>query len=178
MPSLPNAFEAGGRKVIPAVLIYLIEGDRVLMIHRNADPTGKVDFHSGKWNGLGGKLEQDESALQAAQRELREESGLHLELEQFRSQGVIHFPNFKPHKNEDWMVFLFTAQCGASEAQQVQSQSAEGSLHWIKREDVAQLNLWPGDRLFIHHILAQKPLAGTIWYRDGQVEQSWIQPLA
>ncbi len=177
MSKSPNAFETGGRKVIPAVLVYLTQGDRVLMIHRNTDPTGKADFHSGKWNGLGGKLEADESALLAAQREIFEESGLNLPEERFYSQGVIHFPNFKPQKSEDWMVFLFTAECSDAEAQQIQAQCAEGSLHWVSMSDVLRLNLWPGDRLFIQDVLAKRPLTGTIWYQSGEVERSWIQSL-
>ncbi len=175
MTRVSNCFESGERKIIPAALIYLLCNDRVLMIHRNGDPTGKVDFHSGKWNGLGGKLEADESALQGAQRELSEEAGLHLPEDRFRSQGVIHFPLFKAKKNEDWMVFLFTASCSESELPQVQAQCDEGSLHWVSVAEVTSLNLWPGDRLFIADVLAQRPLMGTIWYREGQVEREFVQ---
>ena len=97
-----NAFEAGTRKVIPAVLIYLRRGDSVLMLHRNARDAS-ADFHSGKWNGLGGKCDPDESPLETAKRELQEESGLDLPLESFHSLGVVQFPNFKPKKHEDWI---------------------------------------------------------------------------
>ena len=177
MSSDPNSFESGDRKVIPAVLIYVLKDDRVLMIHRNGNRAGREDFHSGKWNGLGGKLEVGESALEAAKRELLEESGLNLSEERFQSQGVIHFPQFKPHKIEDWMVFLFTATCQEDEISQIRPECEEGSLHWVLTSDVRELNLWSGDRLFIDEVLAQRPLTGTIWYREGQVERSWIQKL-
>src|ERR1051326_4445564 len=105
---MTNSFESGARKAIPAVLVYVRRGSEILMIHRNT--TGRADFHEGKWNGLGGKCEADESPLQAAKREVKEEAGLDLDLSSFHPMGVIQFPNFKPHKKEDWIVFLFSAE--------------------------------------------------------------------
>src|SRR5690242_15959893 len=85
-----NPFEAGTRKAIPAVLVYIRRADQVLMIHRNA-PGGRADYHQGKWNGLGGKCELDESPQEAAQREVQEESGLQIDLSRFQPLGVIQF---------------------------------------------------------------------------------------
>src|SRR4051794_1381265 len=104
MSKIQNPFESGVRKVIPAVLVYLQKGDQILMIHRNSKGPGPLDFHEGKWNGLGGKCELDESPLEAAVREVQEESGLELPESEFRSLGVVQFPNFKAHRNEDWIV--------------------------------------------------------------------------
>ncbi|HUP56236.1 MAG TPA: NUDIX domain-containing protein, partial [Bdellovibrionota bacterium] len=112
---MPNPFEAGTRKVIPAVLVYAFDGLRVLLIHRVA-PDRADDYHAGKWNGLGGKLELDESPLEGARRELREESGLDLPLDRFRALGTLQFPNFKAHKAEDWVVFVFRAEVRPDEA--------------------------------------------------------------
>jgi ADP-ribose pyrophosphatase YjhB (NUDIX family) len=78
------------------------------MLHRNTQ--GKKDFHLGKWNGLGGKFEKDESPLEAAVREFYEESGLKIKPDLFSSLGVITFPNFKPKKSEDWCCFIFSVQ--------------------------------------------------------------------
>lgn len=159
-----NPFESGARKVIPAVLIYPKSEDKVLMIHRNGSKTG--DYHLGKWNGLGGKLELDESPLECAQRELREESGLDLPVESFRILGVLQFPNFKPHKNEDWMVYVFSA---AVPVGLILGHCLEGALHWVLRSDVMGLNLWAGDQYFLPHVLEEKPFLGTIWYEGERV---------
>jgi 8-oxo-dGTP diphosphatase len=78
------------------------------MIHRDSGRPG--DYHAGKWNGLGGKLEPDESPIEGARRELREEAALVLPPEAFRALGVLQFPNFKAHKNEDWVVWVFVAE--------------------------------------------------------------------
>lgn len=164
-----NPFEAGTRKVIPAVLIYAKSTDaRVLMIHRDGG-SNPGDYHLGKWNGLGGKLELDESPLEAARRELKEESGLELESGAFLPLGTLLFPNFKAHKSEDWMVFVFVARVGMA-AQGVRLEAcAEGSLHWVPEAELGSLNLWPGDRHFISFVEKERPFQGTIWYRGQEV---------
>ncbi len=174
---MPNAFEAGTRKVIPAVLVYAFEGPRVLLIHRVA-PDRPDDYHAGKWNGLGGKLEADESPLECARRELREESGLDLAPDRFRALGTLQFPNFKAHKAEDWLVFVFRAEVRPDEASETLTTSAEGRLHWIAPEKIAELGFWPGDRHFLPLVLEGKTFLGTIWYRGEEVARHWIQPLA
>ena len=166
-----NSFESGQRKLIPAVLVYLRCGEDVLMIHRSGRKDGKPDFHQGRWNGLGGKLEADESALAAASREVQEESGLSLSKDRFKAIGFLLFPNFKPQKNEDWQVTVFTAELSLEEKSLIQAESVEGQLVWVPTEQVLGLNLWPGDRLFISNVLQNRPFYGTLWYRDGEVQK-------
>jgi 8-oxo-dGTP diphosphatase len=161
---MANAFESGERRVIPAVLVYLRHQGRILMVHRNGRPG---DYHSGKWNGLGGKLELDESPREAAAREIFEESGVRLPPERYEPLGVLQFPNFKAHKSEDWIAFLFGAELTDEEAARPLVPSDEGELHWVPEADVPALNLWAGDREFIGHVLARRPVLATIWY-DGQ----------
>jgi len=199
-----NPFESGIRKVIPAVLVYGRLEDRVLMIHRHPylnqsgdldqAPNQNGDFHHGKWNGLGGKCELNESPLDAACREFQEESGVVVPPERFRSLGVLQFPNFKPHKQEDWIVFIFTVQLSVSDLTPALGSvfltlsepstsspgvvvSNEGTLHWIAAQDLQSLNLWPGDRHFIPYILRSEPFVGTIWYDHLEVSKHWIQSL-
>ncbi len=170
-----NPFESGTRKVIPAVLIYPKCENKVLMIHRNGSKAG--DYHEGKWNGLGGKFELNESPLECARRELLEESGLDLSVDRFRPLGVLQFPNFKPHKNEDWMVYVFSAEVSAGEMDKL-APCSEGSLHWIPRSDIMGLNLWAGDQYFIPHVLEEKSFMGTIWYEGERVVRNWVTLLS
>jgi len=177
--SLPeNPFESGARKVIPAVLVYVRRGDQVLMIHRNSKVPGRLDYHEGRWNGLGGKCEVDESPQEAARREVHEESGLDLLQERFIPLGVIQFPNFKRDKKEDWLVFVFSIQLAADDFQDPRKVSEEGDLHWIPAKDLLSLNLWPGDRHFIPYVMESKSFMGTIWYQGQEVVRHWITQLA
>jgi len=172
-----NAFESGERKNIPAVLVYAHNRGRVLMIHRDAPGRQSTDYHAGKWNGLGGKCEPDESAWQSAAREFREESALTIEPTRFRALGTLQFPNFKAHKKEDWSVFVFVVDVEDAEAARVAQGSDEGSLHWIAESDLLELNLWPGDRRFLPHVLARTPFIGTIWYSGPEVTRYEIRKL-
>ncbi len=173
-----NPYELSRQKVIPACLVYLFQEDpvlgrRILMIHRQGR---EGDFHSGKWNGLGGKFEPGESPWQAAAREVEEESGLALGPERFDWLGTLQFPNFKPHRSEDWWCSVLVATVSVAEAAQVPDGlrfSDEGSLHWIPAERLLELNLWEGDRHFLPRVLEGGRFNGTFWYRDGRLEE-WI----
>jgi 8-oxo-dGTP diphosphatase len=173
----PNPFESGARKNIPAVLIYARSRGDVLMIHRNAPERSNVDYHAGKWNGLGGKAEADESAFEAVAREFHEEAGLSLATERFEALGVLQFPNFKAHKSEDWTVFVFTIELSDAEREKVRISSAEGDLHWIPERDLEQLNLWPGDRHFISQVIRRERFFGTIWYNGPEVVRHDVRML-
>ena len=168
-----NPFEAGIRKVIPAVLIYARCEEEVLFVHRNS-PDRPGDYHAGLWNGLGGKLELDESPLDAAVRELEEESGLSLSRERFRPLGVLSFPNFKPHKNEDWWVTVFEAEVSRAERQRPVS-GPEGSLHWVPIDQVESLPTWPGDREFLPRVIRRESFLGTFWYEGRALRRFEIQ---
>ncbi len=120
-----------------ATLCYVKHNQHTLMIHR----VKKVnDIHAGKWNGLGGKLEPGESPEQCVLREVREEAGL--EILQPRYHGLLVFADFK---GDDWYVWVFTADRFSGEL----AESGEGRLQWIPDEEIARLNLWPSDLVFL-----------------------------
>ncbi len=172
---MSNAYESGARKLIPAVLIYVHAGDRYLLVHRNAkDRPG--DYHAGKWNGLGGKLEADESPVAAARRELREESGLDLEESEFRLLGTMLYPNFKAHKSEDWLCYVYEAEVPAETIAR-QLSGPEGDLHWVEREKILSLPLWAGDVHFLPLVLRGRLFQGVIWYEGERVVRAEVSEL-
>ena len=168
---MANPFEQGLRKVIPAVLLYADRPDgRILMIHRNSK-SRPGDYHAGKWNGLGGKFELDESAPEAAIREFKEEAGVTLTHDSLNALGTLLFPNFKAQKNEDWLVYLFRIQLTEEQATSVHLKSDEGELHWIPPEDLEKVNLSSMNQHFILHLVSQTPIQGTIWYEGPEVKR-------
>jgi 8-oxo-dGTP diphosphatase len=119
-------------------LCYLRKNGKTLMLHRIKKEN---DMHEGKWNGLGGKVQSGESPEECAVREVFEESGLRVIDPQMR--GFITFPNFA--NDDDWYVFLFVADQFDGEL----IDSPEGVLQWVPTDELLDLNLWEGDRIFI-----------------------------
>lgn len=148
---------------ILATLGYVFSPDRrqVLLVHRTARPD---DAHSGKYNGLGGKLEPGEDAAAGLRRELREEAGI--DCTAFHLAGTISWPGFGAD-GDDWFGFLFriTAWDGT-----VRAASPEGPLVWVNIDQVLQLPLWDGDRYFLPRVfdLTAPVFHGVLPYREGR----------
>jgi 8-oxo-dGTP diphosphatase len=140
-----------------ATLCYVQRDGQTLMLHRVKK---KNDMHQGKWNGLGGKLEAGESPEECAVREVEEESGLRCRNP--RLCGIITFPAFD--EIDDWYTFLFTMDEFEGEL----IDSAEGVLKWIDNDALYDLNLWPGDRIFIPWIFAKRFFSAKFIYERGE----------
>ena len=118
-------------------LCYIDDGDRYLMLHR----TKKIgDENADKWVGIGGKLEEGESPFDCAKREIREETGV--EVKNLRYHGIITFVS--DLYGTEYM-HLFTATEFEGE---IDYNCNEGSLEWVKKEDVRSLPIWEGDKIF------------------------------
>lgn len=118
-------------------LCYIEKDDQYLMLHRVKKEN---DLNHDKWIGVGGKFEPDESPEECLLREVREETGLELTRYQFR--GIITFIS------DEWeteYMHLYTA----SGYQGTLIECREGNLEWVSKEDLFQLRLWEGDRIFL-----------------------------
>lgn len=145
-------------KRVAATLCYLRRGGRTLMLHRNKK---EGDVHRGKWNGLGGKLEEGESPEDCVAREIREECGL--ELKEPRLRGVLTFPAFKA--GEDWLVFVYTA----TRFEGTLGECAEGDLEWVEDAALLALPLWEGDRIFLPWLDQDLFFSAKFTYHDGRL---------
>jgi 8-oxo-dGTP diphosphatase len=152
---------------IVATLGYVLSEDRkrVLMIHRNARPG---DHHLGKYNGLGGKVENDEDIVAGMRREIMEEAGI--ECVDLHLRGTISWPGFGK-QGEDWFGFVFVVTRYQGIAF---TENAEGSLEWIEVDKLLDLPLWDGDRHFLPLVFDTDARAfhGVMPYRDGRM-QAW-----
>ena len=152
---------------ITGTLGYVLSPDRnnVLLVHRNAR---KDDQHLGKYNGLGGKMENDEDVVECMRREIREEANL--ECTDLQLRGTISWPGFGPN-GEDWLgfVFLITAFEGTAP-----ESNDEGTLVWVPVDSIMGLPMWEGDRQFLPLVFDDDPRAfhGVMPYRNGRMV-SW-----
>ena len=151
-----------------------VEAQRVLLVHRNARSD---DQHLGKWNGLGGKVEDHEDIAASVRRELMEEAGI--EVAAMSLRGTVSWPGFGPN-GEDWFGFVFLVTSWVGEPLR---SNPEGDLHWIdverllracsddeRKRSTADLPMWEGDRHFLPMIFDADPRAfhGVMPYEGGQ----------
>ncbi len=140
-----------------ATLCYIMDDDKTLMLYRNKKEN---DYHEGKWNGLGGKLEQGETPEECAIREVFEESGLIVSDPEMK--GLITFPMFD--EIDDWYVWVFVFKKFNGD----QIDSPEGTLEWIENKKLTQLNLWDGDKIFIPWLFQEKCFSAKFVYEKGE----------
>jgi len=134
-------------------LCYIKKDDQYLMLLRNKKAN---DLNKGKWIGVGGKLEEGESPDECLIREVKEETGLLLTSYQFR--GVITFVS------DEWGIeymFLYTADGYKGEL--IKNEEGlylcnEGTLKWVQKDEIMNLNLWEGDRLFLKPMMDKEDL--------------------
>jgi len=123
-------------------LCYLEQNGKVLLLHRIKK---KNDENQGKWIGIGGKLEENESPEEGCVREFREETGLRLT--SFHYRGIITFAS---DRWEGEYMHLFSADGAEGE---LVTDCDEGELAWVEREKIPSLPQWAGDKLFLNEML-------------------------
>lgn len=126
-------------------LCYIENDDAYLMLHRVSK---KNDVNHGKWIGVGGHFEEGESPEECVLREVKEETGL--TLTSYRFRGIITF------SSEGWegeYICLFTADRYEGE----ETACNEGTLEWVDKKDVPELNLWEGDKIFLRLLNENRP---------------------
>lgn len=127
-------------QVIPRTLIFVFCRDRVLLIH---GAETKENF-PGLYNGLGGHVEHGETIREGAARELFEESGIEgiplelcgISVDATRAEAGVE-------------VHIFRGEVMSEPALRA---SSEGTLEWVRREDVATLRAVPDLVPFLERI--------------------------
>lgn len=132
--------------MINSTLCYITRGDQVLMLHRVKK---KKDVNEGKWLGIGGKFEGDETPDECLCREALEETGL--TLTDWRCRGVVTFQTNGPWEGE--YMYLFTADGFTGELKDCD----EGELKWVDRAFLDSLPKWEGDQIFLDLLWQDAP---------------------
>lgn len=127
--------------MINTTLCYIEKEHQYLMLHRIKKEN---DLNEGKWIGVGGKFEKNETPEECLLREVKEETNL--TLTSYRLRGVVTFISDK------WpteYMYLFTADGFEGEM----GSCNEGELHWVDKDKILDLNIWEGDKIFLEKLL-------------------------
>ncbi len=142
-------------------LCYLEKGGCYLMLHRVKK---QQDINKGKWIGVGGHLENNETPGECLIREVREETGL--TLNSFRYRGIITFI----YGDTLEYMFLFTSDDFRGEL----GQCDEGVLAWVPKKDVMELDIWEGDAIFLKKLMEGSDFFSLkLAYDDAGKLQEW-----
>lgn len=124
---------------------YIKRENKVLLIHRRADLEKFPNFYMGP----GGSVEDNETVIDACEREVEEETGLDIENVKLRIVGV----HSHPYRNEAWIVFIFIADYNAG----VERASHEGELEWVKIAEVPKLeNIFPDLKFYWPYVFKKE----------------------
>ena len=125
-------------------LCYIEKDNKYLMLHRMKKEN---DINHDKWIGVGGKFEWGESPEECMLREVREETGYTLTSWQYR--GIITFV-----LGEDTVEYMSLFTADGFEGTPIDCN--EGVLEWVEKDQIPELNLWEGDRIFFRLLEEQK----------------------
>ena len=122
----------------------------------------KRGFGVGKLNGFGGKLNEGESIVEAAVRELEEEIGINALAEDLKKVAELDF--FFPHAEEDWdqRVHVFVVENWGGEP----SESEEMSCEWHDVDAIPFERMWEDDAYWLPRILAGKIVRGKFSFGE------------
>lgn len=124
-------------KTCLTTLCYIEKDDCYLLMHRVKK---EKDINKDKWIGIGGHFEPKESPEECLKREVKEETGLILTSYRFR--GIV---TFVTETGLYEYMCLYTADGFEGEL----IDCDEGTLEWVPKSRLRELNLWQGDYIFL-----------------------------
>lgn len=149
----------GFPRAVEATLLFLIRDDQVLLMRK------RRGHGAGLINAPGGKREGDETALECALRETREEVGL--DVRQARLLGELRFDDVSGERVLGW---AFRADAAAGEL----VRSEEALPFWCPLVSVPYAQMWPGDRFWLPWLFADRPFLATLLCDGARVLEARV----
>ena len=144
-------------KIIDTTMIYLKRDNSYLLLFRNKK---KNDINEGKWIGVGGHVEKDETIDQCAIREVKEETGY--DVHSLKCAGEVLFVD----ENLKMMMYVYEITDFSGEM----IECNEGDLKWIPIKDIYDYPMWKGDKVFLPKLINHESyFKMTLTYHNGEL---------
>ena len=148
----PPAYTRHGRVLPVATICYLLLENEVLLGEKLRG------LGAGRWNGFGGKVEADETVLEAATRETLEEAceePLELDL-----VAMLRF--YFPDGILDQEAHVFLAHSWRGEP----APTAEMTPRWFPLDKLPYESMWPDNRYWLSLVLKGVRLTGDFYLEN------------
>ena len=130
-------------------LLFLRRNDEVLLAMK------KRGFGTGKWNGVGGKVEEHEHVRAAIIRECQEE--ITVTPHKPVLMGRLHFYDLRdPDFYHDCHIFV------ADKWEGEPAETEEMRPRWFHRDGIPYNNMWADDIIWLPHLLNDKTFEGSV----------------
>jgi len=142
---MDNNFEEVTRKIL--TLCMLKNGDQVLLGLK------KRGFGAGYWNGFGGKVQEGETIMEGAEREVLEECGL--KAKNLKKFGEL---DFEFQNNRGHILEIHYFRCDDFEGEPAESE--EMAPKWFHVSQIPLNEMWPDDEHWLPLYLNGKMFTG------------------
>lgn len=122
----------------------------------------KRGFGEGKWNGVGGKPNPDESIEDAAIRETFEEIGV--KPAKLKHRAVLNF--YFPEENKEWnqQVMVYMVDVWEGEP----SESEEMAPKWFNHKEIPYESMWSDDIHWLPKVLEGQFVTADFYFDENQ----------
>ena len=124
-------------------LCYLTKGDKVLFMVKGATSKNISNMNAGKYLGVGGHMEQDESSYECVIREIYEETGISEDqIDGLSLKGVATFIN---DSCDNEVMYIYKGEYTGS-SDPCPGNCDEGVLCWVPLTGIWDIPVWEGDK--------------------------------
>lgn len=135
-------------------LCFLTRSDEILLAQK------KKGFGGGKWNGYGGGLEDGETILQAACREVKEESGALIDSGDLQKRAEIEF-----YFGDDLRIYCHVFIAKHWQGKPTESEEM-GEPQWFKIENFPYDEMWAADAKWIPEIVKGRSIKAVVRFNS------------
>ena len=150
-------------------LVFINIASHIVMINRNKAPW------MGMWNGLGGKIQEDETPKQSIKREIQEELGVHISLHDILERGILTWNTFEADGQGIHLFYVELDQLDLA----FPIQMDEGIIDLKRIDWITHLNnkgVAPNIKYFLPQLISSK-IHVHCHFENEQLEEVVVKPL-